>query len=589
MSKRLLLIVSLILVGIILFGGSSCYHKNAARDEVKEEGKAVPLQLYATLNGINLKAHDTSWDKGDEIGLFATSNSASWGNKGANLQYRTKEGNGHFAAVGSGLMLTEEPLNIVAYYPYASSISGDSYTINLADQSNPAKIDLLYSNKVSGVMLTKPVALLNFGHKLSKLVVEVQGVDAVNDLSGLEVTVSNVALEGTMTLSDGTIQMGDKRQEVRLHQEAQEGKKARLSAILFPGEQLKEKKFTFKVSGNTYTYMCDKEWTLEANTRYRIRIVLGTKETKGSESLKIEEWDIKEKKPEAGGEQGGSSDGGTTQPKPAPAPTPNSEKAWYMEVPVSANGQPIPDTYEKVILHMAPDNWFGGNHHTAPDGKRRNYCYLYSTKHVQPLWVAYPLYPDCFGETQRTNDWEYDPVLARQYQPNLKSSYKRGQSRGHMLASSARTATRDLNKTTFYYTNMIPQVQAMNGGGWQKFEQMEQKWAKETSKYDTLYVVTGPILPLNGGSTVRDNSNKTITVPTHSFKVLLKKEKSTGKWYSIGIKMPNSEEAKRGNSWMNFIVSVKSLEEELGFRFFTHLDPSVADEVKSQKDRAHWQ
>lgn len=270
-----------------------------------------------------------------------------------------------------------------------------------------------------------------------------------------------------------------------------------------------------------------------------------------------------------------------------PDEKPDVERAWYMEMPVTRDATKVQNTLD-VTLHMAPDSWFGGG--STPSGERRNYSLLFSIEHRQPLWVAYPLYDHCMGGVKRTNKWDYDRIIAPQFQPNLKDAYVGSpqQSRGHMLASSSRTSSRKLNETTFYYTNMIPQVQALNGGAWNGLETREQAWAKN-QRYDTLYVVCGPVLPINDIQTVTDRNRNPITIPTHSYKVLLHKEISTGKWYSIGVKMPNNEEPRSGSAWVEYVVPVKSLEEELGFTFFTHLDPAIAEQVKSNTDLTHFQ
>lgn len=270
----------------------------------------------------------------------------------------------------------------------------------------------------------------------------------------------------------------------------------------------------------------------------------------------------------------------TPDPEPEDPKDPTGKRTHYMEIPYVMDGSMTNAYY---YMHTASDSWFAGG--STPGGKRRNYTVYMSKKHRLPYWIAYPLYPDCFGSQKRTNAWGWDPDIPNEYQPNLSSAYDGSpkQSRGHMLASGARTASRSLNKTTFYYSNMIPQIQGHNGGNWASFENVEQGWGRRNDN-DTIYVVTGPIFDPNG-PTCTDNSGNRIPIPTHSWKVLLRYDRVAKKYYSIAVKIPNIE---GGNSWDKYMLTVAALEKELGVTFFTHLPADVAKDVKSQLDKNRW-
>ena len=145
-----------------------------------------------------------------------------------------------------------------------------------------------------------------------------------------------------------------------------------------------------------------------------------------------------------------------------------------------------------------------------------------------------------------------------------------------MLPSAHRLASRRLNEQTFYFTNMVPQNQNQNGGVWERLENAERSIS---DRVDTLYVVCGPTIDPNSIS-ISDNTGNRVKVPTHTWKVLYWKE--AGGHRSVGFKIPNSARPK-GDSFKNYAVSVASLEKELGVTFFTHLDPAVAEGIKSQK------
>ena len=146
---------------------------------------------------------------------------------------------------------------------------------------------------------------------------------------------------------------------------------------------------------------------------------------------------------------------------------------------------------------VADDNLEYCSHDKLPsNNKLRNYSFCFDKEKHCALWVAYPLHR-CYteGEGNRTNAWSYDPCcIDNEYEPNLKNAYypqggsSYSHSRGHQLPSADRLASNEDNATTFYYTNMTPQLQSLNGGTW---ETLESDLRDDYMCSDTLYVVTG--------------------------------------------------------------------------------------------------
>ena len=136
---------------------------------------------------------------------------------------------------------------------------------------------------------------------------------------------------------------------------------------------------------------------------------------------------------------------------------------------------------------------------------------------------------DCYlGSTTRTNSYGPDPEFAKQFETSANqhqlvvSGGFDGYSRGHQIPSNDRTASEGDNETTFYATNMTPQLSSLNNGAWQQLEtQIHDKWCSTT---DTLYVVTGAHFDKGNTTTTREkNGTRAIPVPTHYWKVLLSK------------------------------------------------------------------
>ena len=480
----------------------------------------------------SLRATQETFDSGDQIGVFALTPGSSVTLPGASNVPYLSDATGLFKGQnGQGIKLQGAGADIAAYYPYNASANGTTVPFDLSDQSDASLVDLLWG-KVPADRVTSTRVPVVFDHLLGLVEITFVPKDVAHPLpSAIEVTAKSLLTEGTLDVTTGVLSKGSVRKDVILTPDASN----KVYLMMIPGETLTT--LSFRFDGKTV------EYTLPAP----IAIKKGTKAT-----LTLRPY--------------GEAVAQTTA---------------YAEIPlVTAE---IPGTHQAI--HYTPDSYFGGG--TTSGGLRRNYTILYDENKRQPLWVAYPMYADCTGSADRTNAWDYDPDLPRNIQPVLEGSYQpqsMGFNRGHMLGSAGRNATSNLNRSTFYYTNMVPQNSGQNSGIWNQIETLEQKsWG--TSNTDTLYVVCGPIFTDAARRFVKDDLGKNVRVPDAIFKVLLRKV--SGEWLSMAVRMPNVTPPK-GDSWKNHMVTVKSLEEELGFTFFTHLPADIADEVKSQNNPSQW-
>ena len=215
------------------------------------------------------------------------------------------------------------------------------------------------------------------------------------------------------------------------------------------------------------------------------------------------------------------------------------------------------------------------------NNKLRNYSFCFDREKHCALWVAYPLH-ECYteGGGKRTNAWSYDPCCVDDaYEPNLKNAYypqggsSNSHSRGHQLPSADRLASNEDNATTFYYTNMTPQLQSLNGATWETLEgDLRNKWMCS----DTLYVVTGAhFAPGYGYAYDNKGAGKACAVPTHYYKVILRTKKGdSGKW----VGNCSADELQCVGFWFEHqggaarqIMSVAEIEKKTGLTFFTNI------------------
>ena len=222
---------------------------------------------------------------------------------------------------------------------------------------------------------------------------------------------------------------------------------------------------------------------------------------------------------------------------------------------------PRHDSGEQVIDHFA-------------------YSLAYSEEHEQPLWTAYMLSAERVdGVVERRDYFREDDLVATgsaQYYDYKKSGY----SRGHLVPAGDMKWDPLAMEESFFMSNMSPQLQSFNSGVWNRMEQQVRRWA---SLYDTLYVVTGPVLSeygfdlidavsIDGGGIDFESIgiDTEISVPFYFFKAVYDPDRGE----ALAFLVPHSGTKAHISS---FVVSVDMLESALGFDLF----PQVVDDIES--------
>jgi|GEM_PF-1595394 len=224
----------------------------------------------------------------------------------------------------------------------------------------------------------------------------------------------------------------------------------------------------------------------------------------------------------------------------------------------------------------------------------RNYEQLYDNTMKMCYWVAYPLCPLYIGTSDRTDAWAYDPSIPTANQAKLSSGYAEyssdltGYDRGHQIPSADRTSDVATNKTTFYYTNMTPQVSKLNQTLWAALE--DKVVRASMSLCDTLYVVTGAVLQTVGGNETityaHDNNGAQVAVPNYYFKVLVQRTGNTYK-AGIGFWIPNSF-LSGSTIPSSYCKTIDQIEALTGFNFFCNLSAADQANVESQLNISDW-
>lgn len=191
------------------------------------------------------------------------------------------------------------------------------------------------------------------------------------------------------------------------------------------------------------------------------------------------------------------------------------------------------------------------------------YTLSYSEPNEQASWVAYQLTAaETHKSFNRSDKFVPDPLVSTGSADD--ADYRAsGYDRGHLAPAADMSWSATSMQESFYYSNMSPQAPSFNRGIWKNLEVQVRSWAIE---YDSIYVVTGPVLT-KGLPTIGPDH---VSVPSLYYKVILR-HSPTG-YAGIAFLMPN---AGSSASIAHFSVPIDSVEALTGIDFFPNLSASA--------------
>lgn len=151
-----------------------------------------------------------------------------------------------------------------------------------------------------------------------------------------------------------------------------------------------------------------------------------------------------------------------------------------------------------------------------------------------------------------------------------------GMSHGHICPAGDNKWSKAAMNQSFLLTNMCPQDETLNSGGWRKLEEKCRDWAK---KYEDIYIVSGPIF--YEGAKRSFGKNK-IGIPDAFFKVVLC---VNGQPKAIGFIYSNDSSSQ---SMAKNVHSIDEIEEIVGMDFFYYLPDSIENEVEMMTNLGMW-
>lgn len=227
-----------------------------------------------------------------------------------------------------------------------------------------------------------------------------------------------------------------------------------------------------------------------------------------------------------------------------------------------------------------------------------NYSFEWDSNLRAQRWTCYTLNKKNMADNGNTrkslwggeNPWEFDPDIAQAQQlqltNELSKSYFPGSKdyyeKGYICPLADRLYSKDVNRQTFYMTNIMPMVAKFNGGIWNMMENRVRNWANGA---DELYVCKGGTIDKAEqiiGKTIGNH-----IVPKYFFTALLHKKGDTYK--ALGFWVEHLNEDHSNDKLGNYVVSIDELERKTGIDLFCNLPDNIetkvegatADEIKN--------
>jgi DNA/RNA endonuclease G (NUC1) len=233
---------------------------------------------------------------------------------------------------------------------------------------------------------------------------------------------------------------------------------------------------------------------------------------------------------------------------------------------------------------------FGTPTDGTPDNEliltKPQFALSYSETRGGPNWVSWNLNATQFGGAERCNCFLADTQLPDSMYRVVTSDYTgSGYSRGHMVMSEQRTASDAENAVTFLLTNILPQIQDMNGGPWLQFEIHNNDQARISNK--EVYVIAGGLYSANPATL---NGAGKVQIPTHTWKIAVIVDRgkglndifTTADLQVIAVNMPNIA-GIQSQPWTAYQTTVNAIEAATGYDFLSSLPDAIENVVEANQ------
>jgi endonuclease G, mitochondrial len=219
---------------------------------------------------------------------------------------------------------------------------------------------------------------------------------------------------------------------------------------------------------------------------------------------------------------------------------------------------------------------------------RKGFTLLHDNRRKGPLWVSFRLKKSYISSNARSGTFKADAELSPGSRAELDDYRSSGFDRGHMAASGDMRRSLDIQKESFYLSNILPQNPDLNQGIWADIESIHRSYA---TAYDDVTVVVGPVYdrrfadgpPQPASGPIGANR---VAIPTGFFRIVLRRT-AKDKYEALALELPNRS-VSRETPLERFICSVDDVELHTGLNFFNALPASVQSKFEAKKPSKLW-
>jgi endonuclease G len=205
------------------------------------------------------------------------------------------------------------------------------------------------------------------------------------------------------------------------------------------------------------------------------------------------------------------------------------------------------------------------------------YSLSYMEQYEQPEWVCYKLTKEMLRRPNvPRSDWfNVDPMITTGSAKHF--DYKgSGYTRGHIAPAGDMSFDQTAMEESFFMSNMMPQLRAVNNGIWRELEEQTRDW---TFQNNEVYIVSGPYF----GKNPKFFKKHKIAIPDAFYKIIFDVSKPTLKGIAFLIPHEKSEKPLQG-----YAMTIDSLESITGINFFKNLYLDKIEKIESNLDISAW-
>lgn len=279
------------LISAFILSLSGCQKEQFERADNSPEMSNVEVRFGSK---ITTRMTNETWETDDHIGIFMVKtgeplSSESVVNNASNMKYTFSSGSAFEPDTENDRMYypSKQAVDFIAYYPYRA-VTDNQLSFDITRQQNPSSIDLLYSDNLKNISATEEAQVLNFKHKLSKLVFSISpGKDLTEeDLEGLSLVIRDVPTSATFNLADAQITTDEEsKKDITA---LVDGNTAQ--AIVYPGDCGNKEIAVMLLSGE-FTFKISAESTWLSGYQYKYALTLDKNINSASIEATISPWE----------------------------------------------------------------------------------------------------------------------------------------------------------------------------------------------------------------------------------------------------------------------------------------------------------